>query len=281
MRLVIGGVRGTSSVAQPGFMKYGGETTSFLIEGGSGERILVDAGTGVRRLGDRLDGAEGGLVVLLFTHYHLDHLIGLPSLSLIYNGRWSVRMAAPVREGFAADEVVPRLLHKPFWPLQLESLESNITYTTLPRVASAEPMTWRGIDCTWAPLHHPGGCTAYRFDEPATGASLVIATDMEWKLSTPEERGFLLNLCARPAPAKLLVMDGQFADAEYESFRGWGHSTWEDVIEVARQAGVGRALITHHAPAADDARLDARAAEIAARWAGAGLAREGEEIALS
>ena len=84
MKLIVGGCRGTAPVAQPEFMKYGGETTSFLVEGAAGERVLIDAGTGARRLGLRLERetAEGRLLVL-FTHYHLDHVSGLPSLGLI------------------------------------------------------------------------------------------------------------------------------------------------------------------------------------------------------
>ena len=51
MKLTLGGVRGSSPVAQPEFMHFGGETTAFLIEGAQGERILIDVPcSGVRML---------------------------------------------------------------------------------------------------------------------------------------------------------------------------------------------------------------------------------------
>ena len=82
MKLVFGGVRGTSPVAQADFLKYGGETTSVLIEGHGGEKIIIDAGTGLRTLGARLtaSGAKAE-ALLLMTHYHPGPLKGLPSFA--------------------------------------------------------------------------------------------------------------------------------------------------------------------------------------------------------
>lgn len=261
MKLIIGGCRGTAPVAQPDFMRYGGETTSFLIEGAAGERVLIDAGTGVRSLGQRLERSGGASsLLLLFTHYHLDHVAGLPSLGLIYSPQWHIEVASPRRGGHLVGEVIPRVLHKPFWPLQVEHLKSRIQFTTLRGQASLRPRELGGLRLSWCEVHHPDGCTAYRFDEPATGASCVIATDMEWGLSSAEERAALLRLCREPSPAALLVMDGQYDDAEYGNFRGWGHSTWQEVQAVAREAGVRRALVTHHAPARNDDEMERREA---------------------
>ncbi|MCX7008470.1 MAG: MBL fold metallo-hydrolase, partial [Kiritimatiellaeota bacterium] len=63
--------------------------------------------------------------------------------------------------------------------------------------------------------------------------------------------------------------------------KGWGHSTWEDCIEVAQKAGVHELLITHHAPDSTDVRL--YEVEKAARrmWSGAALACAGMEVTLN
>ncbi len=256
MKLILGGVRGTNPVSQPEYMKYGGETTSVLVEGEQGERILIDAGTGVRVLGERIAAvAETSAVLLLMTHYHLDHVMGLPSLPLIYNQRWSILVAAPDHNGFRVDQVVPQIMAKPYWPLQVEHLESLIRFSRLPDPVSREPFAHGSLQVRWCPLRHPGGCTAYRIDEPATGESFVIATDVEWAESTKEEKNLLLELCSGPTPASVLVMDGQFTPAEYEKYRGWGHSSWKDAADVAREVKCGRLLVTHHAPYYDDLAL--------------------------
>ncbi|MCX6995848.1 MAG: MBL fold metallo-hydrolase [Kiritimatiellaeota bacterium] len=277
MKLFFGGVRGTGPVADLGFLEFGGETTALLVEGLAGEKIVLDAGTGLRLVNARLGaGAPGAPIQLLMTHYHLDHLMGLPSFGPLYNKLWAVEFAAPLREGVAAEDAVRRVLAKPFWPVQLEKLHARLSFTTLPAQAG-QPVRRGALDIRWCAVHHPEGCHAYRLDEPATGASLVFATDMEWALATPAEQRDFLNLCRHPRPAHLLVMDGQFNRAHYAKFKGWGHSTWEDCVDVARTAQVRRLLITHHAPQNDDSLLLDVERAVQRALPGAGLARGGLE----
>ncbi len=279
MKIYFGGVRGTSAVAQADFLKFGGETTAVLVEGRAGERVVLDAGTGLRALGSRLiAGTARPEALLLMTHYHLDHLMGLPAFDLLYNKAWTVEIAAPRREALEPAEVVRRILSKPFWPMQLDKLHAKLKFTTLP--ATDAVRHYRSLELRWCAVHHPEGCHAYRVDEPASGASLVFATDMEWRASTEAERRDFLNLCLLPKPARLLVMDGQFSRATYTRFKGWGHSTWEDCLEVAQKAGVREVLITHHAPQNNDAQLTEIEKAARRAWSGAALARSGMELDL-
>lgn len=282
MKLILGGVRGTNPVAQPEFMKYGGETTSFLVEGAAGERILIDAGTGVRELGRRLQAADGRrLALLLMTHYHLDHIMGLPSLGLIYSPEWSLEIAAPAHEDVVVAATMSRIMARPFWPLQITDLESRLRFTALEGPVPATPMVYGALRVSWCPIHHPGGCSAYRIDEPAGGASVVIATDLEWGESTPPEREAFLRLCTTPGPADVLLLDAQYTSGEYERYRGWGHSTWEQAVELAEQVKARRLLITHHDPAKNDSALDVVRAAVRARSSIADLACERMEIDLA
>ncbi len=274
MKLTFGGVRGTNPVAQPDFMKYGGETTSFLVEGQGGEQVLIDAGTGVRELGRLLQASKAPRrVLMLMTHYHLDHVVGLPSLGLIYSPDWALEIAAPAHEDVVVAETMSRVMDKPFWPLQVEDLKSRLRFTALEQ-APAAPMVYGGLELRWCSLHHPGGCTAYRLDEPASGQALVIATDVEWGLATEGERQDLLRLCRLPTPARLLVMDAQYTPDEVAQFKGWGHSTWEQAAFVAREGGAARLLLTHHDPRRNDAALDALREQVQGSAAWIDLARE-------
>ena len=279
MRLIVGGVRGSYPVAQPDFMKYGGETTSLLVEGEDGERILLDAGTGVRMLGERLAAdPKARRVLLLMSHYHLDHVVGLPSLGIIYEPEWSIHIAAPAHDEYVVEATMSRVMQRPYWPLQVEDVASRIRFMALDGVASREPLRWGGLEIRWCPLAHPGGCTAYRVDEPATRSAFVFATDTEWPAATPEQRAGLRALCSAPAPASLLLMDAQYTPAEYARFRGWGHSTWRDVDELAREAGAPYVRLIHHDPRKNDDQLDALQAEVVAQHSMVVLARALDEI---
>lgn len=262
MRCLIGGVRGSFPVAQPAFMKYGGETTAFLVESSGGDRVLVDAGTGVRVLGERLANAPGDRrLLLLMTHFHLDHLIGLPALCLLYDEGWSLQVAAPARDDSELQDTLSAIMEEPYWPLQLSDAGASLAYRALP-LSSDSPLEWGGLRIRWCPLHHPGGCTAYRIDEPAAGTSVVIATDVEWGLSSESEREALIRLCRIPVPADILFFDGQFTPEEIERYRGWGHSTWREAVEVASAAQVPAVRLIHHDPRKTDDVLDALGAQL-------------------
>lgn len=281
MKITMGGVRGSCPVAQPDFMKYGGETSSYLIEGRGGEVILVDAGTGIRKLGQLLaknpDVSSGWLFM---THYHLDHVVGLSTFPMFYQSDWKMIVAAPGEGSIRVRDAVERILDRPFWPVQVEHLRSGNTFLDLEGAESLRPLPCEGIEVRWCKVHHDGGCTAYRFDEPATGASVVIATDMEWGASSPAERAALEKLIRHPRPAGLLVMDGQFTEENIERFRGWGHSTWQEAADLASRAGVGRLLITHHDPSSKDDDLDRIQKQVQERLSSASFAREGMTVVL-
>lgn len=256
MRIVLGGVRGTSPVSHSDFLRYGGATTSLLVDDGKRTRIVIDAGTGLQALQPHLAAADADSPPLfLFTHYHLDHLIGLPAFAPLYNAGWHVTFAAPQREGCLVESALDRLVEKPFWPAPFRAQRR---FLTLPDAADSTPLKHGPFEVRWCAVHHVNGCHAYRIDEPATAASMVFATDLEWGASDEAERAALLGLCRSPRPADVLIMDGQYDASESRRFSGWGHSTWQDAVQVAAAAGVSRLVVTHHAPGNNDAVLDGR-----------------------
>ena len=278
MRVLIGGVRGTSPVAHPDYMRYGGATTSVLVENHAGTRIILDAGTGLRNMQPHLMRNASDLpALILFTHYHLDHLIGLPSFALLYSPHERVRFAAPLREGITAEAAIRRLMDKPFWPVMFSA---QCEYLELSDSSDEAPWRHGAFDVRWCKVHHLNGCHAYRIDSRENGASVVFATDLEWQASTVAERESLFRLCQTPSPVDLLIMDGQFDAAEGSRFVGWGHSTWQDTVEVAKTVGAGQLVVTHHAPENSDAVLDLRAEKLRSAFTRSRLAYDGLGIQI-
>ena len=273
MRIVLGGVRGSTPLSHPRFMRFGGSTSCVLIEDGAGARIVVDGGTGLRTLTPRLVSCDSAVpVLMLFTHYHLDHLIGLPSFAPLYNPDWHIVLAAPPREGVTAEMALARLTAKPFWPAPFRA---RLDFLVLPEPCGETLLRHGPFDVRWCAVRHRDGCHAYRIDERDTGASLVLATDLDWAASDAGERAALIRLCSEPRPADVLIMEGYDPSSP---FVGWGHSAWPASVQIARAAGARRLVITHHSSDDDDRALAQREQEIRSHFPAACVGYDGMVI---
>jgi ribonuclease BN (tRNA processing enzyme) len=130
------------------------------------------------------------------------------------------------------------------------------------------------------PVPHPGGCLAYRIDDSGCGASLVFATDLEWRNRSDAHETTFMAMCREPKQADALVMDAHFAGADADAFAGWGHSCWEDCLEIAESAGIKQVILGHHAPDADDKALHARERQVKKRMPSGTLARAGQWLTI-
>ena len=82
-------------------------------------------------------------------------------------------------------------------------------------------------------------------------------------------------------PIDLVIYDSTYTDKEYETRAGWGHSTWQEGVRLAKAAGAKRLAIFHHDPDHDDAFMDEVANEARTLWSGAFVAKEGLTVSLS
>lgn len=276
LRLYIGGMRGSRPAIGSGFDEFGGDTTSLLLVGSHDERLILDAGTGLRTIAGQLAAMEPGEVTVVFSHYHLDHMAGLTMNPLFYKPDWSFKFVGPTFADSTAQEAITRLLAQPYWPISWKQMTAKLEFAKFP-VGGIEVGGLRVREC---PVPHPGGSFAYRVEDAGCGASMVFATDIEWKQRTPANEAAFLTLCREPSPADLLVIDAHFADVDQNAFAGWGHSSREDCLAVAAEAGIERVLLGHHAPEADDTKLRAVEQQVKQLSPGASLARAGQWLTV-
>ena len=269
MRVVLGGVRGSNPRAHPDFMQFGGATSCVLVEE-QGTCAVLDAGTGLRAFAGELGVLRSTPPLLLFTHYHLDHVIGLPSFAPLYDPGWSAVLAAPDREGVSVETAVERLTAAPFWPV---TFRARIRFERLPDECPEPPCRHGALEVRWCAVRHRNGCHAYRLDAAeAGGASMALVTDLEWTASSALEQAALLYLLRRPRPVDLLLIEGYDAAAHPDAF---GHSAWRETLGLARAAGARRVVVTHHAPEDTDRSLTRREAEVQNVFPGARFGRDG------
>lgn len=204
-------------------------------------------------------------VTILFTHFHMDHVIGLPVFNPIYrHGAEVTLMADPRREG-DWKTALRKFISRPYWPVGLGDGNGAMRLVDL---AAAGGLSVMGVDVKWFAVPHPQDCLAYRLT--FGGTSVVVATDTEYTMDDIDPA--FVRFCEG---ADALVFDAQFTPDEYPAHIGWGHSTWEVAAEAATRAEVGRLVLTHHAPRRTDKALDSIVRETRRRFAKTDAAFEG------
>jgi ribonuclease BN (tRNA processing enzyme) len=121
-------------------------------------------------------------------------------------------------------------------------------------------------------LNHPGGSYGFRIER--NGKVLVICTDLEHG----DQIDPLVVKLAQGAD--LLVHDAQYTAEELPLRKGWGHSSYDQAMQVAEMSGAKRLALTHHDPEHDDEfllRLERLCQE---RFKECLVAREGMELEL-
>ncbi|HUJ58888.1 MAG TPA: MBL fold metallo-hydrolase [Kofleriaceae bacterium] len=256
------GVRG--SIATPGAdLTAGGNTACLEIRSGD-TRIVLDAGTGLRTLGNERMAQGIRHSTILLSHLHWDHISGLPFFTPVYVPGHRVEIASGPNGVMPLEQAMRELFRAPFFPIAWDDLGGAVTTREL---RSNDHFTIGDIEVTMARLNHPDPVYGFRLEH--AGQSIVYATDTEH------------FACVDPALAKLasgadiLIYDAQYTPAEYPSKVGWGHSTWQAGVELARAAAVPQLVLFHHDPNRSDAQLAALEADARAALPGTVAAREG------
>lgn len=260
-KLNVLGTRGSVPVEGKNFSVYGGATSCYKIHAGN-EEIYLDAGSGIV---SALPAPNSNITILL-THMHLDHLVGLPFFIALTQKDRPIDIYAAERVGLMPKEAIDRLISNPFWPCKIEDYPAKVTFHLLPKkfsVGDVEVETLEGS--------HPKGSTIYRLTY--RGKSIVHATDFE---HNPEACAALADFAKG---CDILLYDAQYTAAEYERYKGYGHSTPEEGIKVAEKASVKKLVFVHHAPLRNDDEL-AELEKIFGREGKITFAKFGDEFSL-
>lgn len=247
-RFAIHGARGSHAVCGERFRKYGGSTSCFSIETDQGILIL-DAGSGIASLGHELCQRQIlPPITILFTHFHLDHVIGLPAFQPFFRKDATMTLMANPATAGDWQRTLHTIIGKPFWPVGLSETGATLHFEDLP-LSIQGPIELYGARISWCQTWHPQMSVSYRIE--TNGRVFVLATDREH--GQPHLDSLLAEFCRG---ADVLIHDAQYTPAEYPSRCGWGHSTWEESVRVAAMAGVKSLILTSHDPDRSDQEVD-------------------------
>jgi len=167
------GTRGTIPTPIAANLGHGGNTSciQILVPGQPETHLIFDAGTGIRALGHSLPHETGRRFHIFFTHFHWDHIQGLPSFGPLFS-----RNTIDFHSSLSPDElrrVLQAQMTAPCFPIEFDSVSSSRSFHQL----AADASQIEGVTIEPFALHHPGGATGYRISR--SGATIVYATDHE------------------------------------------------------------------------------------------------------
>jgi hypothetical protein len=229
------------------FGGYGGNTSCVEVSTDQ-QRLIIDAGSGIRKLGyGLLAGPLGkgqGTVDLLFTHFHWDHLIGLPFFVPLFIPGNTIRNYAVQPE---LKDIYPTVFKKPFFPVPVQSLGAKIETEILsPRV----PRMFGDLEVTPYQLDHPDPCWGFKIKHQ--GKTFSYCVDTEAKRVSANELGADLPLYQN---VDLMIFDSQYTLSEAVEKVDWGHAAAPIGLDLAIREGVKKIVFVHHDPAASDQKI--------------------------
>jgi phosphoribosyl 1,2-cyclic phosphodiesterase len=269
------GVRG--SIACPGSetVRYGGNTSCVEMRVGS-ERLIFDGGTGLRVLGQSLLSQMPLQAHLLFTHSHWDHIQGFPFfVPAFIPGNTFYIYGAIAPDGSTVEQRLNDQMLHPNFPVPLQVMGADLKFVD---IEIAQPfLIGDEVKIETALLNHPGEAVGYRVNWRGHAAAYVTDTE-----HFPDRLDDNVLFLARDAD--VLIYDATYTDEEYYSEKsskvGWGHSTWQEAVKVAKAAGVKKLVLFHHDPMHYDDFLDQVGEEVTQQFPESLLAREGLSLQL-
>ncbi|HUU28616.1 MAG TPA: MBL fold metallo-hydrolase [archaeon] len=274
MRVKFWGVRGSIPTPGPTTVKYGGNTSSMQLIGADeipleGEIIILDAGTGIRELSMDLLKLPKPLKVNLFiTHTHMDHINGFPFFIPAFIPGTKIDIYGPLHYEKRLEDIFAGQMDYSYFPISTAQLAAELNFHELKegefnlgklKIQSHymnHPVLTLGYRITdgkktfvYTGDHEP----YYNIMDDAAGSDLAEDDTEDIKAIVEQQNARLIEFFRG---ADILVCDAAYTPEEYLTHKGWGHSSTDNAVDWAIEAGVKKLALFHHEPLHNDQKLE-------------------------
>jgi phosphoribosyl 1,2-cyclic phosphodiesterase len=236
------------------FGSAGGNTPCVEVRTSDDKLIILDAGTGLRDLGVSLEKRRDPVseFLLLFSHFHWDHLQGIPFFGPAWVKGNTVTFASPFP---SVERTIRDQMRPPYFPVTMDAMQAKLRF----RYLQGEGLRVGNAAVRWKRMNHPGGSFAYKITD--NGKSVIYATDSEVTdrefQQREENRAFFES-------ADVLIIDSQYTLEESFTKFDFGHTSYTMAVNLAVEWKVKNLVLFHHEPRYDDRKVFGIARS--ARW---------------
>jgi len=244
------GTRGSIPSPGPETIKFGGNTTCVEVILDDGTIFVFDAGTGIKKLGQHIvRQRKSGTIHLFFTHSHWDHIQGFPLFEPAYSRDFNIKIYCCPTVYQKLQHILITQMDSRYFPVKFSQLQSRITFHEL----IANRMTINNANLICIENNHPGGANGFRVDE--NNRSVVFITDNELmpKGNSGTQWKDFVKFCQK---ADLLIHDAHYLPQEMNNTIGYGHSSYDQALQLAKDAEVNYLLFFHHEPDRTDQQIE-------------------------
>lgn len=223
----------------------GGNTPCVEVTLKSGSRLVFDAGSGMRVMGKLSDLPFDRHYHLFMSHFHWDHIQGLPFFDSAYNPNIIFEVYSPfpnMKEFFAKQMIAP------YYPVDFSAVEKHFNFH---QIVPGQVLNIGGAEVSCVKMSHPGDSFSYAVIEDSH--KFVYATDIELGSKDfvhTEDRSKIFQ------DADVMLIDSQYTVEEALRKVNWGHSAFCYAIDFAAAWKVKKMYMFHHEPTYDDRKLN-------------------------
>jgi phosphoribosyl 1,2-cyclic phosphodiesterase len=265
------GTRGSTPCDSPDMSRYGGNTSCVSLDLPGHDPLLFDLGTGLRYFGLAQPTNRPFYGTCLLSHFHWDHIQGLPFFTPLLKEQSVLEVYAPRPDtGLSVAETMAETIRPPLFPVPLDTLPGRIIFHDLDEGSFTIPSGQPGmapVEIVMRHIPHVGIMGGYRVTHD--GRSVAYLSDHQQPLDEAfsVDEG-ALALCEG---VDVLIHDAQYTPGEFAERNDWGHCTVEYAVWVAMTAKVKTLVLFHHDPTHNDDLIDVLATSAAACGRTAGL----------
>lgn len=241
----------------------------------NGSSLLIDCGEGTQVAMKEAGLSAKPIDIMCFTHYHADHISGLPGMLLTMGNAERTEPLTMIGPKGLERVVTALRTIAPDLPFEIRYLEID---------GAAQHFSINGYEIDAFRVNHKVTCYGYTIEIPRAGKFNLEAAqklplprnfwgvlqrgesvEYEGTVYTPElvmgkaRKGIKLTYCTDTRPtrslveaaahADLLICEGMYAEPDkLEKARQYKHMTFYEAAHVAREAQVKELWLTHFSP---------------------------------
>ena len=236
-KITFWGTRGSFPTPDLDKVKVGGDTSCVSLETGN-QILILDMGTGARNLGQYIinNPNSSKIINIFLSHYHWDHMLGFLMFAPLFSEEYEINIYGK-KDRLELKDILNHMLDPIFWPASSDFFKAKLNYCIIDDNVNLS----KNLTVNSQIHHHPNG--AYSYNVSFEDKKITYITDCEYTSGSVSQK--LIDFAKS---SDLLIHDSHFSKEDLPRHKGWGHSSWNQAVDIAKKSNSKQLALFHHNP---------------------------------